>query len=251
VALKRSNQEKNSFNQHSTSLYNAMIAPIINFAIKGVLWYQGEANIIDYKEYAALMFGMVDGWRKDFDVGEFPFYFVQIAPYCYNDSKSAYSALLRAEQLSAMFLIPNSGMVSTIDIGEENYIHPAEKLLVGKRLSYWALSETYGIKGINFKSPIYKNIEIKDTLAILSFENVVNGLSSYGKEVECFEIAGEDKVFYPAKMNTNKKDQVIAWSSMVKVPVAVRYGFCNFPKTKGFLYNTAGLPLPSFRTDNW
>ena len=92
---------------------------------------------------------------------------------------------------------------------------------------------------------------VKDSVAIIYFNNLVNGLNSFGKEVESFEIAGEDKVFYPAKIKTNRQDQVIVYSPNVKVPVAVRYGFCNFPITKGFLYNTAGLPVPSFRTDDW
>ncbi len=250
-AYTRSTQEKVAVNQRATNLYNGMIFPIINFAIKGAIWYQGESNIGDYKEYAALMAGMVSGWRKDFGVGEFPFYFVQIAPYFYNNSKAINSALQRDEQLAAMTLIPNSGMVSTIDIGEEKSIHPAEKLIVGKRLSYWALSETYGFKGINFKSPTYKSMSVKDSVATVTIENTVNGLCSFGNEVEGFEIAGEDNVFYQARYSLKGKDQVLVWSPKVKTPVAVRYCFCNFPVTKGFLYNTAGLPVPSFRTDNW
>ena len=251
AAYTRSTQEKVAIQQRATNLYNGMIYPIINFAIKGAIWYQGESNIGDYKEYAVLMQGMVTGWRKDFGVGEFPFYYVQIAPYFYNDSKAINSALQRDEQIVAMSLLPNSGMASTFDIGEERCIHPAEKLTVGKRLSYWALAQTYGFKGINFKSPTYKSVSVKDTVAIVTIENTVNGLTTFGKEVDCFEVAGEDKVFYPAKYSFNHKDQILVWSPKVKVPVAVRYGFCNFPVTRGFLYNTAGLPVPSFRTDLW
>jgi sialate O-acetylesterase len=250
-AYARATQEKVASQQRATNLWNGMIAPLVNFAIKGAIWYQGEANIGDYKEYAALMNGMVTGWRKDFGVGEFPFYYVQIAPYFYNNSKAINSALLRDEQLKALALIPNSGMASTIAIGEEKCIHPAEKLTVGKRLAYWAFSETYGFKGINFKSPVYKSMSVKDSVAYILIDNTVNGLSSFGKEVESFEIAGADKVFYPAKMSLNRQNQVLVWASQVKVPVAVRYGFCNFSPTKGFLYNTAGLPMPSFRTDDW
>jgi sialate O-acetylesterase len=141
-------------------------------------------------------------------------------------------------------------MVCTFDIGEEKSNHPAEKYTVSKRLAYWAISETYGVKGISYKSPTYKSLTIKDSTALITFDNVENGLCSFGKEVECFEIAGQDSVFYPAQMKVGSK-QAVVWSTKVKVPVAVRYGYCNFPNTKGYLYNTAGLPVPSFRTDNW
>lgn len=248
--LSQTTQEKTPIHHKASHLYNGMIAPITNYVIKGAIWYQGESNIENYKEYAALMAGMIGNWRKDFGIGEFPFYFVQIAPYSYGNSRAVNSALQRDEQLKANALIPNTGIVSTLDIGDEKCIHPVEKQTVAKRLTYWALSESYGIKGLSYKSPTYKSLSVKDSVAFISFDNVVNGLTSFGKEVECFEVAGEDQVFYPAKMSISQK-QVLVWSSQVRVPVAVRYGFCNFPKTNGFLYNTAGLPVLSFRTDNW
>lgn len=249
-ALKQTTQEKTQPQHKASRLYNGMILPIINYTIKGAIWYQGESNKGNYKEYAALQASMVANWRNSFGVGEFPFYFVQIAPYSYGDSKALDSALQRDEQLKSMSLIPNSGMISTFDIGEEKSIHPSEKMVVAKRLSYWALSETYGFKGISYQSPGFKTLNVKDSVAYITFVNADNGLTSFGKEVECFEIAGQDSIFYPAKMSINKK-QACVWSSQVKFPVAVRYGFCNFPKTDGYLYNTAGLPVPSFRTDNW
>jgi sialate O-acetylesterase len=249
-AYKRTTQEKSAINQRASNLYNGMISPLINFAIKGAIWYQGESNIGNYKEYAALQACMVANWRKDFGMGEFPFYFVQIAPYWYNNSKANNSALQRDEQLKAISQIPNSGMACTLDIGEEKNIHPAEKFTVAKRLALWAFTETYGIKGIQYKSPSFTKMDVKDTLAILSFDNVALGLSTYGKEVNCFEIAGADSVFYPANLAIKAK-QANVWSVKVKIPVAVRYGFSNFPITTGYLYNTAGLPVPSFRTDNW
>lgn len=249
-ALAQTTLEKTPVNHKASQLYNGMISPILNYTIKGAIWYQGESNITNYKDYAALMAGMVSNWRKDFAVGNFPFYYVEIAPYWYNNSKAISSALQRNEQLKAMSLIQNSGMASTMDIGEEKNIHPAEKEIVGKRLAFWALSETYGMKGISYKSPTFKAMVVKDSVALISFDNVVNGLSTFGKEVESFEIAGQDSVFYPAKMNITQK-QARVWSTKVKAPVAVRYGFCNFPVTNGFLYNTTGLPVSSFRTDNW
>jgi sialate O-acetylesterase len=193
---------------------------------------------------------MVANWRQKFSNGDFPFYFVQIAPYFYGNSKIN-SAFLREAQIKAQSIIPNSGMACTTDLGEEKVIHPANKLEVAKRLSYWAFAQTYGFKGINCKSPTYKSMSVKDSVAILEFDNSLIGFSSKGKPVESFEIAGSDKVFYPAKMLNNRKSQVFVSAPQVKIPVAVRYGFCNFPLTQGFLYNSAGLPIPSFRTDDW
>ncbi|MCK9641732.1 MAG: sialate O-acetylesterase [Prolixibacteraceae bacterium] len=249
-AYARTTQPKSAVNQRASNLYNGMISPIINYAIKGAIWYQGESNIGNYRDYVALQAAMVANWRKDFGVGEFPFYFVQIAPYWYGNSKAINSALQRDEQLKSVSQIPNSGMVCTLDIGEEKNIHPAEKMMVAKRLALWALAETYGIKGIMYKSPAFSKLVVKDTLAVLSFDNVAAGLSTFGKEINCFEIAGQDSIFYPAKLAIKAK-QANVWSSKVKAPVAVRYAFSNFPVTNGYLYNTAGLPVPSFRTDNW
>lgn len=237
--------------QHQAStLYNGMIAPIQNFVIKGALWYQGESNILNYYEYAELLQAMVAQWRKNFNVGDFPFYFVEIAPYSYPYKGALNSALLREAQLKAQTIIPNSGMVSTIDLGDENWIHPAEKITIAKRLSIWAMSETYHLEGLPYKTPTFKALEVNDSIAVISFNNVALGLTTWGKEVNCMEIAGADKVFYPAEMKIIKK-QLNVWSPKVKTPVAVRYAFSNFPKTEGYLYNTTGLPVPSFRTDNW
>jgi sialate O-acetylesterase len=122
--------------------------------------------------------------------------------------------------------------------------------MVAKRLALWAFAETYGVKGIQYKSPTFSKLEVKDSLAILSFDNIALGLSTYGKEINCFEVAGADSIFYPARLLIKAK-QANVWSPKVKTPLAVRYGFSNFPVTAGYLYNTAGLPVPSFRTDNW
>jgi sialate O-acetylesterase len=236
--------------QKPMQLYNGMIHPIINYVIKGAIWYQGEANIGNYKEYPDLMSEMISNWRNNFGTGNFPFYFVQIAPFFYDNSKDISSALQRDAQLKASLVIPNTGIVSTIDIGEENCIHPAEKLTVSKRLSYLALSETYGFKGIAYKSPYYKSSIIKDNTISISFENIGEGLTFFGNEPDNFEIAGDNKIFYPAHAIIKNK-QIQVSSTLVKNPVAVRYAFHNFPQGKGFLYNLAGLPIPSFRTDEW
>jgi sialate O-acetylesterase len=249
-AYKQTSQEKSQPNQRASRLYNGMIAPLVNYNIKGAIWYQGESNKDNYQDYAALQAAMVKSWRTDFGVGDFPFYFVQIAPHWYGNSKAINVALQREAQYNSLALIPNSGMVTTVDIGEEKSIHPAEKATVSKRLALWALSETYNVKGLPYKSPAYKSIQIKDSVAVISFENAANGLTTYGKTVECFEVAGPDSLFYPAKLTINQK-QARVYSPKVKVPLAVRYNFCNFSPTSGFLYNTAGLPLIPFRTDSW
>ena len=233
AALKRC--EKTQPQTKPSFLYNGMIAPIVNYTIKGALWYQGESNKDFYKDYAALQASMVASWRKDFGVGNFPFYFVQIAPFEYGNSKGIISALLRDEQLKSMELIPNSGMISTFDVGEEKNIHPAEKTTVANRLAYWSLSDTYGCKGLSYKMPTFNSVTIKDSVAILKFDNAPNGFTSFGKEVECFEVAGADSIFYPAKLIIDKEVKV--FSAKVKAPMAVRYGFCNFPKQKA-IYTT-------------
>jgi len=230
-------------------LFNGMIHPILNFTIKGAIWYQGETNRFNSNEYADLMTAMVHNWRTDFDLGPFPFYFVQIAPYSYGDSKGLISAYLREAQVKASLMIPNSGMVCTIDIGEEKIIHPSEKLTVAKRLTYWALSETYNKKGIAFQNPLFKMAVAQDSMMVISFDNLENGLTSFGKEISNFEIAGDNKLFYTAKAIIVKK-QIQLTCPEVKKPIAVRYCFCNYPQVKGFLYNTAGLPVPPFRSDD-
>ncbi len=249
-AYKLTTNDKIPAHHQASKLYNGMISPLLNYSIKGALWYQGEANVGNYQDYPALQAAMVKNWRADFGLGEFPFYFVQIAPCWYGNPNANNSALQREAQQKAMSLIPNSGMVTTVDFGEERNIHPAEKATVAKRLALWALSETYKMKGLPYKSPVYKSMEVKDSVAVLSFDNVVNGLTTFGKTVDCFEVAGQDSIFYPAKLTITQK-QARVYSPKVKVPVAVRYHFRNFVSTSGFLYNTAGLPVMPFRTDNW
>jgi sialate O-acetylesterase len=243
------NNKPFNLQNRTAHLYNGNIYPLINYVIKGAIWYQGESNVRNYPGYANQMASMVKNWRKDFGVGDFPFYYVEIAPY--SNGYNVNSALLRAEQVKALNLIPNSGMVSTIDVGEETKIHPAEKATVAKRLSYYALSEVYGHTGIACKTPTYRTMSVQnDSVVCLYFDNIKYGLSTFGKTVDCMEIAGSDKIFYPADISIKDK-KVMVNSPKVKKPVAVRYGYSSFPKTRGYLYNTEGLPVPSFRTDEW
>jgi sialate O-acetylesterase len=226
-------------------LFNGMIHPFLGYGIKGVIWYQGEANRTNAKIYDQLMVSMVKEWRSLWQRGNFPFYYVQIAPFRYKDTMAS---LVREAQLKASTQIPNSGMVVTLDIGAEHSIHPADKTTVGKRLAYWAMANTYGMNGLACKSPVYQSMKINKETATITFANVENGLTSFGKTLSAFEIAGEDKVFYPAVARIIRKG-VVVQSTQVKQPVAVRYAFKDW--VEGDLFNTEGLPAAPFRTDNW
>ena len=241
-------------NRVATTLFNGMLSPVIGYGIKGCIWYQGESNYERAGQYKELMRKMVGSWRGLWNQGDFPFYYCQIAPFDYaqfhpNDYLDKYnSAYLREAQLQASAEITNSGMAVLMDIGEINNIHPADKKAGGSRLAYLALTKTYGLSGFEFESPEYKAMEIKDNSVTVSFDKAPNGITSYGKEVSGFEVAGSDKVFYPAKVVVRRKSVVLT-SDKVKEPVAVRYLFKDFAKAE--LFSTGGLPVSSFRTDNW
>lgn len=237
-------------NRTPTTLYNGMINPIKGYTIKGAIMYQGESNYDRPKQYAPLFEKFVKELRKLWGQGEFPFYFCQIAPY--NNPPEAHgdfnAAFLREAQLKASQNIPNSGMVVLMDIGEENCIHPRNKRTGGERLAMIALGKTYGKEGFAYESPTFEGMEIKDSIAILSFAHAPMWLTSYGKEMNCFEIAGADKVFHTAKARFSRS-KVEVYSDKVTAPVAVRYGFKDF--VEGDLFGVEGLPVSSFRTDNW
>ena len=192
---------------------------------------------------------MVELWRKEWGLGELPFYYVEIAPFGSKETNG--SAFLRESQFKAQSIISNSGMISTNDLVEEyekDNIHPKNKTDVGKRLAYMALKRTYGFKGIEDMGPVYKSMEVKDGIAILSFENAKDGFNRLNG-MEGFEIAGEDKVFYPAEAEVYNNLQIKVKSDKVKNPVAVRYCFRDFKP--GNVANLRELPMYPFRTDNW
>ena len=229
-----------------SSLYNGMIAPIAGFGIRGFLWYQGESNIGDPDLYSELLPEMVKDWRKAWGNDKLPFYYVQVAPYEYPNGNGA---LLREAQLKASEKIPYSGMAVIVDAGIEKCIHPSDKLTVAKRLIYWAMNKTYGKTALACDFPKYKSFTVKDGKMRIFFENAPNGLTSYNKPITLFEVAGEDKVFYPANAEIDRQKGIVVWSDQVKEPIAVRYGFKSW--IKGELYSTEGIPVPSFRTDDW
>lgn len=230
-------------------MYNGMLKPLENYTIKGFLWYQGESNIGKHATYADRMATMVKLWRDEWGQGELPFYYVEIAPYEYGQGDRG--AYIRESQYKAQALIPNSGMISTNDLVEpyeSHNIHPKNKKMVGKRLSYLALKNVYGIKGILDRGPEYKSMEIKDSKAIISFNNVSDGFSRMDGLVG-FEIAGDDKIFHLAKAKPCGVSQIEVSSDEVAQPIAVRYCFRNFEI--GNVYNSRELPMVPFRTDNW
>lgn len=231
-------------------LYNAKIAPLLNFRIKGFLWYQGESNRKNADLYAKLMPAFVSDLRSKWDVGEFPFYFVEIAPFKYDDPNGTEAARLREVQSQNMRDIRNSGMVSTLDIGDINFIHPSDKETVGKRLAWWALGATYGLKGLEYSTPIYKSIEKKEQKIYIDFKNAPLGISPMWTDLKGFEIAGADKVFYSAKAEIETSTTRLAVSSeKVTDPVAVRYAYKNYAEAS--IFSVSGIPVAPFRTDNW
>lgn len=237
----------------ATTLFNGMLHPIEGYGIKGAIWYQGESNYDNPDEYASRLATLVKQWRTQWGEGDFPFYYAQIAPFDYtrtskNKGGKYNSAFLRDAQRKAQDQIPNSAMAVLLDIGEETSIHPMRKEPGGTRLALLALAQTYGLKGFGALSPTYESMAVKDNVAAVRFKNSPNGMTTFGQELTGFEIAGADQKFYPAKA-------IIAGSVInvsadaVKMPVAVRYAFQDF--TKATLFSNEGLPVSSFRTDEW
>jgi sialate O-acetylesterase len=232
-----------------TLLFNGMMNPLIGYGLKGAIWYQGEGNVDRSQAYEALIGAMVNSWRAKWGQGPFPFYYAQIAPFDYG--KRGNSAFLREAQLKTMVSLENSGMAVLLDIGLENYIHPREKIAVGERLANWALAKTYDVPGIEFAGPILREVTPgKAGELMLHFDQTPTGISSFGKELTGFTVAGEDRVFHPAKAKIQREAGVLLLTSeAVPYPVAARYAFENW--VEATLFSTAGLPASSFRTDDW
>ncbi|MBO8131613.1 MAG: hypothetical protein H0Z29_08885 [Candidatus Marinimicrobia bacterium] len=229
-----------------STLFNGMIYPLVRFPIRGVIWYQGESNVGNASKYFSLFSTMINCWRKFWGY-DFPFYFVQIAPYNYGGGSQ--SQLLREAQLKTMLAVENTGMVVTTDIGDDENIHPANKQDVGKRLALWALAKTYGFMDIVCSGPIYERIEIEGDKIRVFFKYARNGLIYKPEDGKSyFQIAGENRVFYPAEVKV-EGNTLIVFSDKVKNPVAVRYGWCNTPHAT--IFNKEGLPASPFRTDSW
>ena len=231
-------------------LYNSKIAPLTNFAIKGFLWYQGESNRDNAEQYDDLMAAFVKDLRAKWGQGDFPFYFVEIAPCNYEGAEGTSAARLREAQQRNLKSIPNSGMVTTLDIGHPMFIHPMDKKTVGDRLALLALGQTYGREGFGYLTPTYESMEVSGNKIYINIANAKGGLCPMWTSLTGFEIAGEDKVFHPAYAEIETSTCRLAVSCKeVPHPVAVRYAYKNYEPAS--LFSIYGIPVAPFRTDNW
>jgi len=229
-------------------LYNGMISPLINFRIKGAIWYQGEANVPNWKDYKTLFPTMITSWREKWNIGNFPFYFVQIAPNNYSD-KFGQPKIVEA-QCEALKL-ENTGVAATQDIGVFYDIHPPQKREVGRRLSLIALNKTYGKTDVVYSGPVLSTSKTEGKNLVLQFETPGSTLVSSNDPIggiPAFYIAGENKVFYKATVK-REGNTILLKSPKVETPVAVRYNWAN--NANAILFNAQGLPALPFRTDNW
>jgi len=227
--------------------YNAMIHPLIPYRIAGTIWYQGESNTNNPYSYYRSFPLLIRSWREEWGY-DFPFYYVQIAPYDYGGDDSLAAAVVRDAQLHTLSVVPHTGMAVTMDIGNLKDIHPTNKKDVGHRLALWALAETYGVKGLVYSGPLYKSMSVEDGKAVISFDHTGSGLTAKEGGLTGFYVAGSDRKFVPARAKI-KGNTVVVWSPAVKKPVAVRYGFRDTATAS--LFNKEGLPASPFRTDEW
>ena len=229
-------------------LYNAMLAPLLNYSIKGVVWYQGESNAERPIEYRTLFPALIRDWRQKWNREDLPFLFVQLPNFMETKQEPSESnwALLREAQLKTLSL-PHTGMAVAIDIGEWNDVHPLYKKDVGKRLALAAQKVAYHDDKVVYSGPIYESMKIEGGKVVVSFTNTGGGLAVRGDELRCFAIAGADKRFVWAKARI-ENDKVVVWSEQVPDPVAVRYAWADNPEGAN-LYNAEGLPASPYRTD--
>ena len=241
------------FNQHRpANLYHARIKPLIPFAIRGAIWYQGESNAGRAYQYRDMFPMMIRNWRQDWGQGDFPFYWVQLADFRQEKAEPAESdwAELREAQTMAMTNLPNSGEAVIIDIGEASDIHPRNKSEVGKRLARWALAKDYGMTELAYRSPNFQSLQRQDGKLIVTFGHVGNGLRTVDeRQVSGFAISGDDKHWHWADAKIIDKHRIEVSSSKVPDPVAVRYAWADNPVCN--VFTREGLPLTPFRSDNW
>jgi sialate O-acetylesterase len=231
------------------TLYNAMIAPLVPYAFKGVIWYQGESNASRHDQYEKLLSAMIKNWRDDWKQGDFPFLIVQLAPFMKIEKEPTDTpwARLREAQRQVSLKVPHTAQVVITDAGDEKDIHPKPKEPVGARLALAALALVYG-RQVEHSGPAYDSLKVEGDKAVLSFKHIVGGLEAKGGSLTGFTIAGEDRKFYNAEAEI-RGDKVVVWSDQVPKPVAVRFGWANYPVVN--LWNKAGLPASPFRTDDW
>ena len=237
---------------YPSSLYNGMIAPLVKFNFKGIIWYQGENNVHTSFEYDKLFKNQINGWREVWQNADMPFLFVQIAPYNYLSRPwfkgNAKSLGLMVEKQTSVLTLKNTGMARTGDLGDTINIHPRKKQEVGKRLSMLALANVYEKPDKSYIYPDFSGISIEEKKVKVKFENATDGLIIKGNTLTGFELAGADKVFYPAKATIDHQTVIVS-SPSVDAPVALRYCFKNTGVVN--LFNRNNLPALPFRTDNW
>ncbi len=238
-----------------SAMYNAMVSPFTPLAIRGAIWYQGEANVLsnDGIIYHEKMKALIGGWRAAWGLGDFPFYYVQLAPWQYHAKYPAGSKVDRLPRIweaqFATLAVPNTGMAVTTDIGNVRDIHPTNKQEVGRRLALWALARTYGQKDLVISGPLYKSMAVEGKAIRVRFDHADGGLASRdGKPLTWFQVAGEDRKFVDAKAEIDG-DSLLVSSDTVARPVAVRFGWHE--EAEPNLINKAGLPASPFRTDSW
>jgi sialate O-acetylesterase len=229
-------------------LYDAMIAPLEKYAIRGALWYQGEGNTWRAYQYRKLLPALIQGWRSAWGEGDFPFLIVQLP----NQGSSpelgdSIWAELREAQLLTTKTVPNTGLAVTIDVGKAENLHPPRKAEIGERLALWALGTTYG-KTIVYSGPLYESSRIEGQRIRIQFQQIGSGLEARGGELKGFAIAGKDRKFHWASASIEGNSILVA-SPNVSAPVAVRYAWAGSPECN--LYNKEGLPASPFRTDDW
>ncbi len=243
--------------QAPTTLYNGMLHALTPFAIRGAIWYQGESNRDDCLFYETKMKAMIAGWRQVWKLGDFPFYYVQLAPYNYpydreypaGDTPDFYRLPLIWEAQTNMLKFPNTGMAVVTDITDLNDIHPRDKKDVGYRLALWARAKTYGEKDLVCSGPLFKSMTVEGGKARIAFDSIGSGLAtSDGQGPTWFEVAGDDHIFYKATAELSG-DTVIVGSPRVMAPKAVRFGWSQLATPN--LMNKEGLPASPFRTDKW
>jgi sialate O-acetylesterase len=233
--------------QAPLALYNGRIAPLVPYAMRGALWYQGESNNGEGMLYFEKMKALIAGWRELWQMPDMPFYYVQLAPFIYGGANPENLARIWEAQTAAL-KIPNTGMAVITDISTIKDIHPRNKQEVGRRLSLWALAKTYGKSGLAYSGPLYKDAKFDGGKATISFQ-FGDGLKSRdGQALTRFELAGEDKNFVPAKAEISG-DKVVVSADGVAKAVAVRFGWSHDAEPN--LCNGANLPASPFRTDDW
>jgi sialate O-acetylesterase len=230
-----------------TGLYNGMIHALVPFAVRGAIWYQGEANRTDGMLYHTKMKALIHGWRTIWKQDDFAFYYVQLAPFKYGGDPLHLPRLWEAQ--AATLSVPDTGMAVTTDISELNDIHPRNKQDVGLRLALWALAQTYGFENLVHSGPLYRSMKAEGVKIRISFDHIGGGLASRdGKPLDWFTIAGADRKFVEAQAAI-EGDEVVVWSDAVSAPEAVRFGWHQ--EAEPNLMNKEGLPASPFRTDKW